>query len=155
MVKNMKSKLNNKGFIASAVLYVMLGLFITLMLGVIAIYSNRKILMDAVKKEVTTQLEADNKVGHLVGTREEYFYAATEYLALTDKELFVCNKKPSANLISVKKLINVGFLPNDIVSPITNRKENSDTQDNYILAEKQGSKYVFTYLDNATAHVVC
>lgn len=146
--------LNNKGFMASAVLYVMLGLFITLMIGVIAIYSNRKITMDKMKKEIITELEEDNKLGHLVGDRKDYFAAAASYLATGKSDgISNCTKQSNTVKISINKLIKNGLLPNDIVSPLTNRKE--IVQKNYIIAVKQGANYSYSYVDEATSKVIC
>jgi len=48
---------NERGFLASSVLYVMLGLFLILMIGVINIYSNRKALLDRIKEDIVRELE--------------------------------------------------------------------------------------------------
>lgn len=144
----MKNIKNEKGFLASALLYVMLGLFLSLMIGVIAIYSNRKILMERIKNDVIDELEQDNKLSSLTGTREDYFEAAQSYMDLKS-EFNNFNETEDVSLISVKNMINAGLLPTNLVSPLTNRKE--ITQNNYVVAVVTDNGYQFTYVDSATA----
>lgn len=144
----MKRIKNEKGFLASALLYVMLGLFLSLMIGVIAIYSNRKILLEKIKTDVIDELEQDNKLSSLVGEREDYFEAAEAYMGLKS-EFNSFNETGDVSLISVNNMIKAGLLPTNIVSPLTNRKE--VTQNNYVVAFVSDDGYQFTYVDNSAA----
>ena len=141
-------KLDRKGFMASAVLYVLLGLFISLMISVVLIYSNRKILMDKLTEKVSSNLEQNGNLDTKTGDREDYFKAARNYME-TNKNYENFNKDEDVSLIDVNSLINEGLLPKDIVSPLTNRKE--ITQNNYVVAVVNGDDYTFSYVDNATA----
>ena len=141
-------KVDRKGFMASAVLYVLLGLFISLMIGVVLIYSNRKVMNDKIKNEVTKQLEQNDKSSDKTGDREDYFKAARAYMKTNSKySSFI--EENDVSFIDVNSLINEGLLPKDIVSPLTNRKE--ITQNNYVVAVVNGDDYTFSYVDNATA----
>jgi len=138
---------NEKGFIASSVLYVMLGLFLSLMIGVMAIYANRKVLLDYVKEEVVSELEADLKSDHSIGQKSDYYAAAKIYINLNSSDftgLAVGTKK----VIKVNDLINAGLLPQDIVSPHTKRKE--ILENNYVGITVAEDGYTYTYVDNAS-----
>lgn len=139
--------MNEKGFVASAVLYVMLGLFLSLMIGVIAIYANRKILMQKLSETVVKTLEEDSKSqGH--GTREDYYEAARLYIK-GNSNFDSFKKDGDVSFINVRNLISAGLLSEDIISPVTNQKETS--QDNYVVSKLNGDDYTFSYVDNASA----
>ena len=44
--------MNKKGFVASAVLYSLLLLFLALILGLLALLSNRKMILDRLKNDI-------------------------------------------------------------------------------------------------------
>ena len=141
-------KLNKKGFMASAVLYVLLGLFLSLMISVVLMYSNRKVMMDKMQNMVNDKLESNESTDNRTGDREEYFKAARAYMK-TNSKYNSFTEENDVSLIDVNSLINEGLLPKDIVSPLTNRKE--ITQNNYVVAVVNGDDYTFSYVDNATA----
>lgn len=141
-------KLSRKGFVASALLYVLLGLFLALMIGVVTIYANRKILMEKLSEKVSLNLEQSEKIDNRKGEREDYFKAARVYMKI-NKNYEHFNKNEDVSFIDINNLISEGLLPKDIISPLTNRKET--TQNNYVVAVVNGEDYTFSYVDNATA----
>lgn len=140
---------NQRGFIASSVLYVMLGLFLSLMIGVMAIYSNRKVLLDRIKEDVVSELEADLKSDHSIGQKSDYYRAAQTYINLNASEFSSFTTVGAKKLIKVNDLIDAGLLPQNIVSPHTKRKE--ILENNYIGVTVTDEGYTYIYVDNASA----
>ena len=58
-------KLNNKGFVTSAVLYSLLILFITILLGILALFSNRKMILDKLKGDIKGEVDQDKYIKYV------------------------------------------------------------------------------------------
>lgn len=58
-------RLNNKGFVSSAVLYTLLVLFISLLLGILALFSNRKMILDKLKDDIKEEVDRDKYLKYI------------------------------------------------------------------------------------------
>ena len=70
-------KLNNKGFVASTLMYSLLILFLFLILGLIALLSNRKMILDKLKNDIKEEVNSTKKYTYYENGTPIYFNPVT------------------------------------------------------------------------------
>ena len=70
-------KLNNKGFVASTLMYSLLILFLFLILGLIALLSNRKMILDKLKNDIKDEVNSTKKYTYYENGTPIYFNPVT------------------------------------------------------------------------------
>lgn len=70
-------KLNNKGFVASTLMYSLLVLFLFLILGLIALLSNRKMILDKLKNDIKEEVNSTKKYTYYENGTPIYFNPVT------------------------------------------------------------------------------
>ena len=111
-------KLNNKGFVTSALLYTLLILFISILLGVLALFSNRKMILDKLKHDIKNQI-SEQSISYPNGTIVYYNPKTNSVCNNYVEETYTANSEclkwyiynDSASRSNVSMILNQNFTP--------------------------------------------